>query len=349
MNKDIIKRNYYLRNNINKNIIKDKDNIIIEDKDNIIIENKDDIIIEDKDNIIIENKDNIKYFITFGAGGQNYIDAGNRLINQVNNTELFDKTILYTDIDLKNDPEFWNKHSNFILKNKKGFGYWLWKPYIIKKTIAQMKDGDILLYLDAGCEIDIKKKEEIQKYFEYVKKDFIIGTYTKNDEYKLTKMDLILRLNLNDKKYTNSKQHQAGVVMYLINNNIRNLINEWYKIACNYHFIDDTKSIKKNHNLFWTHKHDQSIFSLLRKKYNFNSKYSLKDLVLICQNRSGISNIIVENKDNIIVENKDNIIVENKDNIIVENKDNIIVENKDNIIVENKDNIIVENKDNNKF
>jgi len=88
-----------------------------------------------------------KYFITFVAGGQNYIDHSNRLINQVNNTELFDKTILYTDIDLKNDPEFWNKHSNFILKNKKGFGYWLWKPYIIKKTIAQMKDSDIFYYI----------------------------------------------------------------------------------------------------------------------------------------------------------------------------------------------------------
>jgi len=27
----------------------------------------------------------MKYFITFGAGGQNYYDAGNRLINQARN------------------------------------------------------------------------------------------------------------------------------------------------------------------------------------------------------------------------------------------------------------------------
>ena len=176
MNNIIIQKNYYhLKNYINKNI--DSENINIENKvnnitgnenintSNNIEKNKDinrkDDIIESKN--IVENKDintdNKKYFITFGGGGQNYIDAGNRLINQINNTELFDKTILYTDIDLKNDSEFWNKHSNFILKNKKGFGYWLWKPYIIKKTIAQMKDGDILLYLDAGCEFNIKKKE----------------------------------------------------------------------------------------------------------------------------------------------------------------------------------------------
>jgi hypothetical protein len=75
----------------------------------------------------------MKYFITFGAGGQNYYDAVNRLINQVKILNIFDKIIGYTDNDLKNDVEFWTKHSNFIENNKRGYGYWLWKPYIIKK------------------------------------------------------------------------------------------------------------------------------------------------------------------------------------------------------------------------
>lgn len=75
----------------------------------------------------------MKVFITFGAGGQNYIDAGKRLIKQAKSTGYFDKTILYTEKDLKNDKHFWNPHSEFISKNKRGYGYWIWKSYIIKK------------------------------------------------------------------------------------------------------------------------------------------------------------------------------------------------------------------------
>jgi hypothetical protein len=107
----------------------------------------------------------MKYFITFGAGNKNFHEAVDRLANQVNKLNLFDKIIPYTEDYLKNDNYFWEKHSFFIENNSRGYGYWLWKPYIIKKTMEEMKDGDILLYLDCGCEInynDIKKKKYLK-------------------------------------------------------------------------------------------------------------------------------------------------------------------------------------------
>lgn len=76
-------------------------------------------------------------FLTFGSHNgcihANYIDAAVRLANQVKELKLFDEIIVYTGNNLKEDTEFWNKHSEFILNNRRGFGYWLWKPYIIKK------------------------------------------------------------------------------------------------------------------------------------------------------------------------------------------------------------------------
>ena len=95
----------------------------------------------------------MKSIITFGAGSQDYYDAVKRLTKQSTELELFDNIIGYTDKNLKNDNIFWEKHSNFITNNKRGYGYWIWKPYLIKKTMDNMKDGDILLYLDCGCEI----------------------------------------------------------------------------------------------------------------------------------------------------------------------------------------------------
>jgi hypothetical protein len=53
-------------------------------------------------------------FITFGGGGDNYIEAGERLIKQAQNLELFDNSTLYTDEWLKNDLEFWTQHKDFF-------------------------------------------------------------------------------------------------------------------------------------------------------------------------------------------------------------------------------------------
>jgi hypothetical protein len=243
-----------------------------------------------------------KYFITFGAGSDNYIKAGERLISQAENTKLFNEIILYTDTYLKNDIIFWNKHGTFINQNKRGYGYWLWKSYIIKKTMEKMNDNDILLYLDAGCEIDINKSKFFDYYFNLVKKDYIIGTFT-CIEKEWTKMDLILKLDVNNFKYLDTQQHQGGVILFLVCDKTRKLVNEWYDLSCDYHLIDDSPSIVQNVKCFRQHRHDQSIFSLLTKKYDlYSSNRNFHNVIEIIRNKTGLSKI--NNNINIIFSKK---------------------------------------------
>jgi hypothetical protein len=229
--------------------------------------------------------------MTFGAGSNNYLGAVKRLTSQANNLELFDKVIGYTDSDLKKDNEFWNKHSEFILSNKRGYGYWIWKPYLIMKTLETMNDNDILVYADAGCEIDVKKKLKWNNIFNKVQSNLIIGTLTGHDEHKYNKKDLILYLNMNDDKYLNTNQRQASALCILKCKKNVDLIKEWYDISCNYHFIDDSPSIELNHNSFKAHRHDQSIYSLLIKKNNIYSDNNLESVIDIKRNRSGKSKL----------------------------------------------------------
>jgi hypothetical protein len=231
----------------------------------------------------------LKYFITFGGGGQNYIEAGERLLNQANEMNIFDQTKFYTDEWLKNDTEFWSQHSDFIQNNNRGYGYWIWKPYIIKKTIEQMADGDLLLYLDCGCELDIKKKDLILGQLNFNEDEYIKAMRTYNDSH-WNKMDLIVKLDVSDDKYLNNSQLQAGNILFLVCEKIRNFVEEWYSIACDYHLIDDSPSIIPNFKYFKEHRHDQSIFSLLCKKYNLQSKDSV-DGVNYARNNTGKSQI----------------------------------------------------------
>jgi len=230
-----------------------------------------------------------KHFITFGAGKPEYYEAGNRLLVQARNLNVFNHMKLYTDQDLKNDNYFWKKHSNFIETNPRGYGYWLWKPYIIKQTMDKMKNGDILLYLDCGCELNIKKKEMIEHFLGMIKNEHIIGTRV-CIEKQYNKMDLIEKLNMYDDKYLNTPQHQAGALLFLVCDKTRNLVKQWYELGSDYHNIDDGPSIRKNLDCFREHRHDQSIFSLLTKKYDLFSQRSLYCVEYI-RNRTGVSKI----------------------------------------------------------
>ena len=155
--------------------------------------------------------------------------------------------------------------------------------------MEQLNNNDILLYLDCGCEVDNRERDFLIEYFDIVKKDYIMLVPHYEQEKIWNKMDLILELDMNNDIFLKSIQHQAGVLLFLVCEKTRKLVNEWYQIACNYHMIDDSPSINTNYDVFKEHRHDQSIFSLLTKKYNLYSNTLLNKCVKYIRNRTGIS------------------------------------------------------------
>jgi hypothetical protein len=232
----------------------------------------------------------MKTCITFGGGAANFKEACIRLVGQAESMGVFDRVKMYTDDDLKALPDFWEKHSDFIQRNPRGYGYWLWKPYLIKKTMKNMKDGDTLMYLDCGCEIDLRKKDLMKQYFEYSKTQNII-IEPNCLEFDWTKMDLVLKLGMLENRYLYTPQFQAGAIMFCVNDKTRKLVDEWYELGCDYHLIDDSPSIAENLQGFQEHRHDQSIFSLLVKKYGFGGSLRITDIVEYERNNSGTSKL----------------------------------------------------------
>ena len=229
-------------------------------------------------------------FITFGSHG-NYIDAGHRLINQAKRMNMFGETILYTPKYLQTDSKFWTNHKDFIGNNRRGYGYWLWKSYVIKRTMENMADGDILLYLDCGCELTPDCKNKLLECIDTVKTDKIVGTSTYSAERNWNKLDLINKLDMNKNEYLDTDQRQAGAVLFLVCKETRLLVNEWYEISGDYHNIDDSVSITPNFECFIEHRHDQYVFSLLTKKYNIFSNTYLTDAIHYIRNKTGKSKI----------------------------------------------------------
>ena len=83
----------------------------------------------------------VRYLLSYA--NNNYIEGLNRIKKEAESLNIFDNILCYTYTDLKLDDIFWNQHGLFIDNNKKGGGYWLWKSYLILKTLNSMKDNDI--------------------------------------------------------------------------------------------------------------------------------------------------------------------------------------------------------------
>jgi hypothetical protein len=244
----------------------------------------------------LDTNSNKKVFITFGTleknehnKNDNYIEAVDRITRQASELEIFDTIKRYNEDDLKNDNEFWSNHSNFVLSNKKGYGYWIWKPYLIMKTLETMNDHDILLYSDCGCELDIRNKKEMENLFESVKQDLLIAS-TNRPEKERSKMDVIVYFDMKTPNIMDSLQHQATTICILKCSKTNRFVKEWYETCCKYELIDDSPSKIENDGSFIEHRHDQSIFSLLTKKpeYDFRNM-SIEKAVIMAHNRTGKS------------------------------------------------------------
>ena len=222
--------------------------------------------------------------ITFGSH-KHYIEAGSRLMHQCWHSKLFGRHLLYTPVHLQGP--FWKQHSPFILSNPRGYGYWIWKPYLIQKTMNSMKDGDVLLYLDCGCELDVNKHSKIQSALKLVERELLMGTICspQHDDESWTKYDVIecIKAPIDTLK---TPQRQAGALIFLVCPKTRRLVNEWYELCCDYHNIDDSPSVLANAPNFVEHRHDQSVFSLLTKKHNLFSRHIL-DCIDYIRNRTG--------------------------------------------------------------
>jgi hypothetical protein len=237
------------------------------------------------------------HFLTFGAGSQEYLNAVDRIVNQANSLGVFTSITGLTDKDLKADTLFWDKHGSFIEQSSRGYGYWIWKPYSILKALEALPDGDILMYLDSGCELDVSKVSEINSYIEHVKHHGLWGTRgspcDSSNDIRYCKRDTSIKYNL-DISALKKGHIQASIHIILKCDATLKIIREWYSDCQDYHCISDAPSVNKNFAEFIDHRHDQSIYNLILKKYKledsiiYNGEISL---IKIAHNRSGVSTL----------------------------------------------------------
>jgi hypothetical protein len=188
----------------------------------------------------------------------------------------FNRVITYNEKDLSGMPDFWERHHSFIESKSRGYGYWLWKPYLVHKTLSSMKDGEILVYMDAGASLNpnVGKFNDLIKQVSTNKSGIISWELDSLKEKNWTKYDLVEHLDA--KSIWDKNMNQLHATFFILRNSesVRNLVYKWYEVGTNYHMIDDSPSKLPNDVRFEEHRHDQSIFSILRRQHGTDVMYN---------------------------------------------------------------------------
>ena len=236
---------------------------------------------------------------TFGGGSPNHHAAGNRCRDQLQSLGIFDKVYIYTEVDLQLDQEFWSCHGDFITTHPRGYGYWLWKPYLILRTLDSLQNGDVLVYTDAGCETSMWQAPAVRHCLEVIQESPDQSIDVNQTVYKdqcWSKEDLWQHMGM--VRTGHRRQYEPGRIVLKKSSYTVQLIQDWFDIATrdHYHLIDDSPSrLHEEIPTFVEHRHDQSIFSLLLHKSQFQVTNHISHGIIALRTRSGQSRIMYYN------------------------------------------------------
>jgi hypothetical protein len=204
-------------------------------------------------------------FLTFGDGSLGWRNAARRLAGQARRSGLFVDVVYHNRRSLLQAiPELAERN---FQKNVRGFGYWVWKPYMVNHYLQNFKDDvDGIAYLDAGCTINATSESllRFRKYMEWSQSSGGLCFQMNLPEQVWTKEDLLAELRASE---TARKTGQIVATVFLLNKSKGQILSSrWLELALKSHLLDDSPSRLENHRDYIEHRHDQSIFSLLAKE-----------------------------------------------------------------------------------
>ena len=178
----------------------------------------------------------------------------------------FDKTYSLTPKDI--DEKFKSKNEK-ILSYPKGAGLWLWKPWAVKYALDRASDGDYVFYTDAAS-------------FWVNKVDHIIHAMTQDIwicensliEEQFTKPILFKLMDCEELRYRKTRQRPAIFIGIRKTPISEKVISEWLEYCQQEEYIkpEDERDINEGINVgFISHREDQSILSLITKKYEIEA------------------------------------------------------------------------------
>jgi hypothetical protein len=152
------------------------------------------------------------------------------------------------------------------MEKTRGYGYWTWKPWILKETIENAKYGDIIVYADAGCQIQNtpEAKARFQEYIAMLDDHKSWIRFQMHHPEKNWTTDAIFNY-FNLKNTSESGQYMATIHILRVCDHSLALADAWTDVAIHTDLFTDTHNKDTTRSDFKDNRHDQSVFSVICK------------------------------------------------------------------------------------
>lgn len=168
--------------------------------------------------------------------------------------------------------EFFKKNK-FILKHWRGQGYWLWKPYILLRSLGSCQDGDLVIYSDCVPNSTDLSENSILPLFSWLSVDERRFAICQNSQpnSSWTKRDCFKLMGCDEPEYWGHSQFAATYFGFIVSSSTRKLIRDWLDFCRDPRILTDADNTCGEENFpdFAEHRHDQSVLSNLLIRDDF--------------------------------------------------------------------------------
>lgn len=189
---------------------------------------------------------------------------------------------IFRPLDMVYDPRR-DELTALMERGPRGCGFWSWKPAIIYRQLTEahwIKDGDTLIYSDAGVEFINNVSHIIERMDQDI---FLFGNNWEHAHW--CKGDVAYTCwpdnyggeagSVANVWGRYGKQVQASVIFFRVSDYARQFVAEWLK-WCLFEggrLIDDSPSHYNNHPEFREHRHDQAILTTMAYREGIKLHY----------------------------------------------------------------------------
>lgn len=201
-------------------------------------------------------------FITYSD--EKYAEARHLCARMAACLGRFDRVIEYSPEDI--DPEFRRRYARTFAVQR-GAGLWLWKPYIMLKTLEEVAhEGDVVFYTDAGT--------FFIRHFKHILKTMTQDVWVSNiplTEKQYTKKEAFVLMGCEGRAFEDTPQVQGGFVGIRKSPQSMAFVKEWLTYSCDYRILSpECNPAYPETDCFIAHREDQSVLSLLCKKHGIS-------------------------------------------------------------------------------
>lgn len=202
----------------------------------------------------------MKFFCTYGD--MKYENEKKRILDEAERTLQFDGLFAYGPCDLSERVK-----ASILMSYSRGGGLWVWKPEVILKTMQSLKDGDILVYCDAGC--TLAKSKEWKRLWGILGEYDIVAQRLFQKNEKWTRKEIVDYFHFGDTSWMKCYQYQATIILK-VSEFTRSFVEEWLDVMLRFPvFVMDVNGYEREmqYDAFVENRHDQAVYSALLYKY----------------------------------------------------------------------------------